>query len=353
MNRFRGLLLSSACYGPDTEGAGNPASPADAGTPGADTAADPAGQDPTPGAEADPSAAKDPSDDKQPKSLADAMAAALEDKDPSSDPANKDPKPKPDGADPAAKDPAADPRAAQDKELDKNPRFQAVTRERDAFKPDAEQYRNIKAYMDENGLKHEQVADALELSALLVNDPEKGLAVIEKIRETLNGTLGNTLPDDLKAKVDSGEMTEDAALEVSRARAKTNRADRRVESVTKSAQETKDAAAHEAHVTAIRSKVDGWEAQVAKTDPDFAKKRGLIGVMVRNILFARGDNFKDANDAEAVMRQAYVMANHQIKSLTPAPQARRGIIPSSGPRGTSIPASEPKSLGEAMSRALQ
>lgn len=353
MNSLRGLLLGSTYLrSPDTEGAGNAAPPAAEGdtNTGADTAGEPSGQAP-PG-DADTSADGDTPDANQPKTLAEAMAAALEDKDPSSDPAKTDPKTKTEAVQPGAKDPAAE--AAQDKELDKNPRFQAITRERDGLKPDAEQYRNIKAYMDENGLKHDQVADALELSAQLVNDPEQGLKTIDKIREVLNDILGNTLPAELQAQVDSGEMTEAAALEVSRARAKTNRADRRVESVTKSQKDADAERANEARVTGIRTKVDAWENDVKVRDPDFAKKRGTIGMNVRAILFARGENFKSEDDAVAVMKQAYSLTNHQIASLSPKPQARRGHQPSGGgARGASIPAAEPKTLGEALSRALE
>lgn len=288
--------------------------------------------------------------------MLEALKRAEAPKDPSSDPANKDPKkPDPkrtDGTDPAqAKDPAAE-REAQDRELNKNPRFREVVAERDGYKKDAEQFRGLTRYMDEQGLSHDEVADAIELSALLKNDPEGALAVVQKITEALNGTVGNTLSDDLKAKVESGELTEEAALEVSRSRAKADRAGKRVETVTQTMKQNDDNAALQQRKTDIIKAVGAWETEQAKLDPDFAKTKPLVGIMVRNILFARGKGYENTEDAVKVVKDAYKMAQNEIKRLSPQQQQRRGHHHAGGGGHGNQPASEPKSLKEAMGAVL-
>lgn len=362
MNSFRGLLLGSTrCFAPEGAESGGGASPAQGGGDGDGGnagAADPAGQG-QPGDGGQPNGGDQDngqSDDKPAPTLLDALKKAEAPKDPASDPANSDPnKPDPkrkDGDDPAqAKDPAAE-REAQDRELNKNPRFREIVAERDGFKKDAEQYRTITRYMDEQGLSHDEVADAIELSALLKNDPEAARSVVQKIAEALDGTLGNTLPEDLKAKVDSGEITEEAALEVSRARAKTSRAEQRTNALTETMKKSDETAAQTQLKQQIIKDVGTWETDMAKRDPDFAKIKPLVGVMVRNILFARGKGYESAADAVEVVKKAYGMAQNEVKRLAPAGQQRRGHHQSGGGGRGNQPASEPKSLKEAMGAAL-
>lgn len=276
----------------------------------------------------------------------------MQPKDPASDPAKKDPKAERDPAQQAQQKDAATDRAAQDRELSKHPRFREVLAERDGYQKDAEQFREITRYMDEQGLSHDEVADAIELSALLRNDPAAAREVVQKIAEALDGTLGNVLSDDLKAKVDSGEMTEEAALEVSRARAKTTRSERRVETVTAAQQRTQDEAAMRERNTGILKAVGTWEAEQLKLDPDFAQIKPLIGVMVRNILFGRKEGYKDPADAVAVVKQAYAMATNEIKRWN-LPGKKLGNHQSGGGgQGNPQPASAPKDLRDALSRAL-
>ena len=362
MNSFRGLLLGSTRFfapeGVESGGAASPAAADNTGD-GSDAGAGESAGQGQPGDGGQQQQADQDStakDEKPAPTLLDALKAAQEPKDPASDPANKDPNKsessRVDGKDPAqAKDSAAD-REAQDRELQKNPRFREVLQERDSFKKDAEQFRGLTRYMDEQGLSHDEVADAIELSALLKNDPEGALEVIKNITQALDRTVGNELPDDLKAKVESGEMTEDAALEVSRARAKTTRATQRAESATKTVQRTQEDAALTERKNAIIKGVGAWEAQAAKLDPDFAQIKPLIGVFVRNILFARGKGYDSPEDAVNVVKQAYGMAQDQVKRLTQSQQPRRGHHTAGGGGHGTQPASEPKSLKDAMAAAL-
>lgn len=235
--------------------------------------------------------------------------------------------------------------------FDKIPRFQELSGQVKALEPDANQWRAVTRYMDETGLSTEDVADALQLHALMKADPVKGREALATILAAMDKNLGNVLADDLKAKVDTGELTEDAALELSRARSAAARAEGRATAVTTRATKQDQDNAHRQMVNDIRSGIGTWEAEAMKTDPDFEKKRGSIGIMVRNILHARGQPYQSAQDALDVVKQAYALANDFIKQLTPGPSPRAGSLDSGGSRRVANTA-PPKTLFEALNRAL-
>lgn len=372
--------LPLPCYAP--EGAEGSSSASPAGETDAGQGGSAAGQDSTaPGSEesgAPPSEGRagDGEDeeprrggkDAKPGTLMDAIKASVakDTADPSSGPAKtgKDAL-TPEGKDPAQAKPGEKPGetggdqkpAGKDgknatPDFHKHPDFLRVVGERDSFKADAENHRSVQRYMDENGLSNEDVADGLQLMAMLHNDPEAAHKELTQLLAVVDTMLGNTLPKDLQDQVDTGAITEAAAKEVSRARAGKVRADQKAARAEKDRESTETQRAFQEKVTEIQGKVKTWEEAKAKVDPDFAKKRGQVGINVRAILQQRNSGYKDGEDAVAVLERAYEMVNSTIATFAPKPQARRGSLGSGGSHVVKTPAAPAKSLREAIDNSI-
>jgi hypothetical protein len=169
---------------------------------------------------------------------------------------------------------ADDPAKTQDDEnysdvpFNKHPRFQQLLTRVKTSEADAKRYQNVQTYLDSNGVSSEEAADALLVAALAKTNPAKAW---EQVRPWLNKLLvaaGEVLPDELQQRVQAGELTRDAALEVSRSRATVQsfQTQRELEQ-QRQQREAADAAAN-----SILSAATSWEQDRQQKDPNFAAK---------------------------------------------------------------------------------
>lgn len=307
---------------------------------------------PTDANAADPSTADD-KDAKEPASLLDVIKSAVEK--PAEPVASSDPEGDP--VEPKAEEPAAvaEPKAEDDADLPfhNHPRWKAVIAERDSFKDPAERYGLIQGFMQEHGLNNEEVAEGYEIMALLKSgDPEK----LTKAREwfhdrltALDESLGNSLPDDLQARVDEGLLDEDGATELARARAAT--ALRTTQETARSEAATAETAraAAEAKTSEMVGAVQAWEDRIKASDPDYSKKADLVQAKCQAIVLQTGKPPATAAEATALVDQALGEVNAMMKSALPKPRA---ITPT--PKGSSAvtPAAVHKTLREAIEAAV-
>ncbi len=176
----------------------------------------------------------------------------------------------------------------------KHPRWeQVITERRDALKevasltPRAEQYDRITAFMGKYDLSHKEVADGMQLMALMKIDPEKAIEGLNGYVDMLNEYLGlGELEADLKEKVSRGEMTEDAAYEVQKSRFAVRNTEARE---TARQQETAEETARRTQMeqaNAVTKAVTTWENGKAENDPDFKRIRPQVLDRVVRLLSA-------------------------------------------------------------------
>lgn len=151
----------------------------------------------------------------------------------------------------------------------KHPRFQQLVTERNSYKADAERHHNVQTFLDNNGLSSEEAADALISFALAKTDPVKAWATVKPWVQELLIAAGEVLPDDLRSRVEKGELTLDAANEISRAQAASRSAERRQTFADKQ-RERNDA---KAKSTALVNTANKWEADRKRLDPNFGAKQ--------------------------------------------------------------------------------
>lgn len=152
--------------------------------------------------------------------------------------------------------------------FNKHPRFQEVLGRLKTAETDAIRYRNVEDFIANQGLTGEEAAEMLEIAGLIKTDPVKAWAAIKPRVQQLLIAAGEVLPGDLKAKVQAGEMSREAAMEVSRNRAAMQSADVRREWEGKRAQERQQTDTRNAILGAVNS----WHAERQSRDPNFEQK---------------------------------------------------------------------------------
>lgn len=226
-----------------------------------------------------------------------------------------------------------------------HPRFKKLIAQRNEFRQGHEQYQQIQGYLVENGLTGEEAAEGFEVMALLKRNPEAAWAKLKPIVQNLLVATGNVLPDDLKSRVQRGELNREAAIEMSRLRAGQ-------QTLTQQQQfEQQRQAQMQAHQAqqAVKTEVGSWEMAMRTRDPDFDAKYDVIEGQVLRMQRAEGMP-RTPTEAKAQLNRAYEAANQLFASQ----QARRPAkTPVTGGRVSGTPRSEPTSMEEVVRRALE
>jgi hypothetical protein len=201
----------------------------------------------------------------------------------------------------------------------KHPRWQEMIRERDSFKDEASQYRQITGYMSQNQLSNDEVAKGFEIMALMKNDPLRAREMLLQYTRALDEYAGVILPEDLSKKVDEGAIDEAAAQELARTRneALANRA--RYEQLAQTQQVQHQQAAQEA----IQREVFGWEETIKQRDVDYAAKQNLVLDRARTYL-TQGQP-RTPQEAVAIVERAYADVNETLKGFAPRRQPVRAV----------------------------
>lgn len=347
---------------------GSPADHADQGLDQSPPADAPATDQPA--APAEPSQPTDGSDAKQPAAsspaegatkaaakptLADVVKSAVEGKEPQ----GKSPAPVKDGkekVEPVLTDAEKAQQAEETKRLHNHPRWQEMTGQNRQLKeqvqsltPDAEQFRKIDTFMRENNLTPDEVGEGFIIMAMLKNNDPRILQKLDDARARAALALGEALPADIQAKVDTGEISEAVAKEMSKQRASVTRQERQLadrEAADLNRQRSENA---QRLANAQGAAVSAWEAEARKTDPDFAKKEPAIERYARALMQKNGFP-RTPEDAVALMKVAKEEVDRDFSAAIPpkAPVRRQPIAPSSnGAKPV------PKTLREAIEQAAR
>lgn len=154
----------------------------------------------------------------------------------------------------------------------KHKRFQELLEAKKSFETDAQRYRNVQTFIDEQGITAEEAADLLVIGGLIKTNPAAAWERMKPVVQKVLAAAGEVLPDELKQMVASGEMTREAALEVSRSRARLQSVEARTQFDQQRAQQRAQVDA----VNAIQTTVSSWEADRKLRDPNFDAKMPAI-----------------------------------------------------------------------------
>lgn len=236
----------------------------------------------------------------------------------------------------AEPDPAAAKGEESDEELPfhKHPRFQALVREKNANAADAKEFRAIGAYMSEQNLSADEVDTGFAIMAAIKNDPRKALEMLAPTIQALQLAAGETLSPEVAKLVEDGEMTEAAALELSRTRADLAL---QTERTKQTAEQSRNHAAAQSHQHIVDA-VTTWEAKVAASNPDYAALKAIVFTNIR--LANLTTPATTPAEALAIADAALKAAKESVKGFTPSrPEVKAPTAALSATKATTAPRS--------------
>ncbi|HEY1139936.1 MAG TPA: hypothetical protein VGE88_06985 [Lysobacter sp.] len=208
----------------------------------------------------------------------------------------------------------------------------------------AGQLDEIGKFMATNSLTPDEMAEGMEIMALMKRDPAKALEALRPKLDALEIATGLKFPKDIQDRVDDGKLDEEGARELTRTRfaAKANeeRADTATEQLTQTTAQTLHAN--------MKSAVQTWEADLKTRDPDYSQKQSFV--IDRTRVLAQANPPKTPEDAVAIAKQAYDDVNKQIRQFAPAKTPTAAVVTSDKSSTRSAPT--PKSLEDIVRQSI-
>lgn len=224
--------------------------------------------------------------------------------------------------------------------------------ELETLKPDAAKWQQMDGYLTRHSLAAEDVNLLLGVGAALRRGDWKAfhdgvMPYVEMCREN----LGMTLPADLQGRVDSGEMTTEAATELSVARL----ANARLQGEAKVNQDRTDtekqAETERRTFASVSDAVTTWEKGIRSRDPDYARKADTVRRISLAIIAEKGRP-ATVEAAVAYAKEAYDETNRIFAAATPAPVPTRPAPVGARAVSNNGARAEPRTMMEAVMAAM-
>lgn len=224
-------------------------------------------------------------------------------------------------------------------------------REVEALKGDATNYQQIRQYMTTNQLGDQEVAELFQLGAdLKSGNPDRLGKFLDRVMPLVQRAMeatGRALPQDLQEQVDSGDMTEDVARNMSRTRTQAAFAEQQAQQAQRQTAQVQTSVAQ----AQINLAVTQWQEHIRQTDPDFDMKADAMTRVAQAMVAEKG---LPKTPAEAVeyAKAAHAEVSRWMKSARPAPKPSRAAPTSqTAPRSGLAPA--PTSLEAIINQAFE
>ena len=236
--------------------------------------------------------------------------------------------------------------------FNKHPRFQKLIAEKNELKElskkyqnDSEQYKKITDFIQANNLSAKDAVEGFKIMSALRNNPEEGYKMLQFHLNNVGNLTGKNLPKDIQEKVDDGFLDEDAAKELSQARASLHRE----RAMREQTQKRFTNASQSANETQMADAVKSWGEQTLANDPDFSLKQDEFNDRISAIVAERGTP-KSPEEVVQIANDAYATINERFKSRQPSKQPMKSST--KGKLG-GVPVAEPGNMRDIVSQALQ
>lgn len=202
----------------------------------------------------------------------------------------------------------------------------------EAVEKDASSLQTLRSFAKENHFEPDDVSLAFQLMADLRNGRYSDfLQRATPIFQQAQILSGQSLPEDLQQSVDDGYLTEEHAKELAQARAQKAEAETRAKRAEGEVTQTRQADQARTRATEIISATQAREAELMKSDADYARLEPTIQRIMQSFLQYSIPQSKE--DAVAMVNEAYQAA----KEMAPAKAAPKDTHPSPGSTQTSTP----------------
>lgn len=232
-----------------------------------------------------------------------------------------------------------------------------ISRERDQYKgelekvrPQLEDYQQLQTFVQSNNLSANDVSEALQLQAMIRNDPAKAMEKLQPVLTDLNRYVGKELPGDLQQKVNTGEISEEHAAELVKTRNENQRLQREREQVSKTAQQRQTQQQVQQARQDMASAVTQVEAELRKNDPDYDAKLSHVQRALKEAIAK--ERPVNGQEAAQLTRRVYKQVSDELARLvrrreTPARPSSTDTVRTGGIEH------EPESMGDAIAQAMK
>ena len=197
--------------------------------------------------------------------------------------------------------------------FNKHPRFQQVLGKLKAAETDARRYRNVETFITEQGLTGDEAAELLQIGGLIKTNPVEAWKRVLPTIQQLAIAAGEVLPEDLRQRVQNGEVSREVAMDLSRQRAVNQSLTARQEWERNSSQQRQVIELQQQ----IGSTVSSWESERRLRDPNFEAK---LPAIEREVAWLQSKEGKPRNveGVRAQLDRAYTAVSASFVAPTPA-----------------------------------
>ena len=245
----------------------------------------------------------------------------------------------------------------------KHPRWQEMVRERDEFRqkaedlePRAQEFDKINQFMQDNELSAQEVADGLQVVAMMKNDPIRARDLLAERMETLDQYSGHKLPSDLANEVEDGRISEDRARELARLRNETQFASERQKRTEQKSQEQLDQERQNREQEQVqkiiqdqRSAIQDWESKLKAKDPDYGRIQSFVAKELR--FQVQQNPPRNVDEAIQLADKAYKSVKDEFKKALPERPEVRPSATSDQSSASSASGQQPSSFMDAIKQA--
>jgi hypothetical protein len=202
--------------------------------------------------------------------------------------------------------------------FNRHPRFQQLLRKSKALEVDASRYHNVQKFLDDAGMSGEEAGEILTIGALIKTNPAEAWKRMKPVVQQVLIAAGEVLPEDLQSRVQQGEFSHEAALEVSRHRATAQS----VQAAQSFREQQEQRRQQQATVTAVQDAAVTWENDRRLKDPNFDAK---LEPLMKEVAWLQAREGKPATPegVKDQLQRAYKAASATVApAQIPTPVAR-------------------------------
>lgn len=226
-----------------------------------------------------------------------------------------------------------------DTKLSKHPRFQQVIRQRndlrkevETYRHDAQLYRNVNGFLEQNGISADEAGETLVVAALMKTNPQEAWNRIRPRIQQLLIDAGEVLPEAVQARVNAGELSPDTALELTRAQATAQA----LQAQNALREQQYNQQRHMEHAARIDDAATSWVQDRLQKDPNFAAKQDTL---IKEVLWLQQTEGKPQtpDKVKDQLQRAYKAINTAFAPQSSAPRPAVRPVVNGQPSGETRP----------------
>lgn len=206
--------------------------------------------------------------------------------------------------------------------FNQHPRFKQLLRQRDVYRTDAQEYRKITDFMKASSLSGEDAAQGFQIMAAMKTDPIKAWELLKPHVQAVLVAAGEVLPAELEQRVQTGEISREAAMSWNRDRARAGS----FETQQSHLRQQSERQAQEARAMEIQNTAAQWERDRQLRDPRFGEK---LEPLKREIAYLQATEGRPTTPegVRAQLQKAYdAVKLPEASAPKTAPQAKKPVI---------------------------